>query len=360
MIALPPDYPGNGRLFIGAWQGFWYSPDDGATWQQAATGLVDGYSIGSLKVSPDYVADQTLLAVASWSDVSYNQYAGVFKSTNAGVNWTLVNTGVPDVTLGDVAFSPNFASDQTAYLITDHEMYRSTNGGSSWTAVGAPPGMPVLQKVLVDVDGNVFVSSETGVWRYGTNAQDIIINGRFESDSAWDLPFTAIPADYTTDLVYNGQRSMRIGLDNAPNIYGYSSARQTFTLPDEPLMAQLTFYMYPMTGQETAVTSSNITPEQALNHIMVPDAGDAQYVYLYDALTNTNLQTITRDLSNAQAWQRYTVNLDGYGGQTLMLLFGVMNDGQNGMTGMYVDDVSLLVIDGAFYPYKIHLPIIMK
>ncbi len=311
-------------------------------------------------MSPDYVADQTLLAVASWSDASYNQYSGVFKSTDAGVNWTLVNTGVPDVTLGDVAFSPNFASDQTAYLITDHELYRSTNGGSSWTVVGAPPGMPALQKVLVDGDGNVFVSSETGVWRYGSVAQDIIINGRFESNAAWDLPVTPIRADYSQQVVYNGQRSMRVGLDNGVHVNGYSSARQTFTLPDEPLLAQLSFYLYPVTGEETAVTAPTIPSENALNQATVPDAGDAQYVYLYDAQTNDYLETLYWDLSNAQAWQRHTVNLNAYGGQHLMLYFGVMNDGQNGATGMYVDDVSLLVIDGALYPYKTYLPVIMK
>jgi hypothetical protein len=43
-----------------------------------------------------------------------------------------------------------------------------------------------------------------------------------------------------------------------------------------------------------------------------------------------------------------------------MLHFGAMNDGQNGATGMYVDDVSLLVIDGSLYPYKIYLPVVLK
>ena len=353
LIALPPDYPGNGRLFIGTWQGFWFSPDDGTTWQQAATGLVDGYSLVSLKVSPDFVADQTLIAVASWSDAAYHQYSGVFKSVDAGVNWALVNTGVPDEPLRDVAFSPNFASDQTAYLITEHDLYRSLTGGSSWTVVGAPPEMPTLQKVLVDSSDHVFVSSETGVWRYGTVAQDIIVNGRFESNAAWVLPQTAIPADYTTEVVYNGQRSMRIGLVNGTNVNGYSSARQTFTLPDEPLLAQLTFYVYPVTGEETAVTGPIANPENIT-------AGDAQYGYLYDGTGSTNLETLYWDLSNDQAWQKHTVNLAAYGGQDLMLYFGVKNDGQSGLTGMYVDDVSLLVIDGSLYPYKTYLPVILK
>jgi len=72
------------------------------------------------------------------------------------------------------------------------------------------------------------------------------------------------------------------------------------------------------------------------------------------------MDTLYWDLSNVQAWQRHRIDLRAYRGQDLMLHFGAMNDGQNGMTGMYVDDVSLLVIDGLLYPNKTYLPIVIK
>ena len=74
----------------------------------------------------------------------------------------------------------------------------------------------------------------------------------------------------------------------------------------------------------------------------------------------TRLETLYWDLSNAQAWQKHTVNLASYEGQELMLYFGVKNDGENGMTGLYVDDVSLLTIEKSRFPYQTYLPVVMK
>ncbi len=337
----------NGRLFIGSYQGVWYSGDEGATWQQAASGLVNGYSVWTLRASPTFAVDHTLLALGENGGPD-----GVFKSVDGGVNWTPVNAGLPDESVLDVAFSPNFATDQTAYLVTPYTLYRSFNGGATWIAVGSPPETPGLQAVLVDSDGAVFVSSATGVWRYHTVAQDVVVNGGFEADSGWQLPQTPIPANYSTRVVYNGQRSMRIGLDNGANINGYSSARQTVTLPDEALLAQLTFYLYPVTGEETAVAAPPANPESLTT-------GDAQYVLLYGD-GGVLLETLYWDLSNAQAWQKHTISLAEYGGQTLLLHFGVYNDGQNGATGLFVDDVSLLVMDGSLYPHRVYLPGIMR
>ncbi len=356
LIALPPDYPANGRLFVGSGQGFWYSPDDGVTWQQASGGLGDEYSVFTLRVSPNYAADQTLLALASWSGGApdYTYYRGVFRSTDGGVNWLPVMNGLPsDDSWVDVAFSPHYVLDQTAYALSADNLYRSLDGGASWTAVGQPPGQPRLARVLVDSQGRVFVSTSMGVWRYNTLAQDVIVNGRFEANNGWDLPTTPIPANYSTQVVYNGKQSMRVGLDNGPHVSGFSSARQTFSLPAEPLLAQLTFYLYPISGEETAVPPPTTNP-------MSLTAGDAQYAYLYDGTGSTHLETLTWDLSNAQAWQKHTADLSAYGGQELMLYFGVKNDGLNGMTGLYVDDVSLLVLDGSLYPYRVYLPVVVK
>jgi len=276
-IELPPTYGGNGRFFVGSDDGVWWTPDDGTTWNRSASGLAGGQYVTALKASPNYAVDQTLLATATWSSGSpdYFQYQAVFRSTDGGVSWLQVMNGLPpDTEWKDVSFSPNFVTDLTAYVISDQSLYRSLDGGESWTFVGEPSEQPHLLHLLVDSQGKVFVSSDTGVWRYGTVAQNVIVNGRFESNSVWDLPVTAIPADYNTQIVYNGERSMRVGLNNGVHVNGYSSARQTFTLPDEPLLAQLTFYLYPVTGDETAAIATS-APENALTHANVPIDGDA-------------------------------------------------------------------------------------
>ncbi|MBE2221675.1 MAG: hypothetical protein IAF02_09055, partial [Anaerolineae bacterium] len=131
-------------------------------------------------------------------------------------------------------------------------------------------------------------------------------------------------------------------------------------LLDEPMIAQLTFYLYPVTGEETAVVPPMPPPQKPLENAEEDTEGDAQYVFLYDGQTEEYLATLYWDLSNAQAWQRHTVDLKAYAGQEIMLYFGAKNDGLNGATGMYIDDVSLLVIDDSLFPYKTYLPIVLK
>jgi photosystem II stability/assembly factor-like uncharacterized protein len=44
-LALPPNYPGDGRLFVGSDVGFWTTPDGGVTWTKALTGLNGNQSV---------------------------------------------------------------------------------------------------------------------------------------------------------------------------------------------------------------------------------------------------------------------------------------------------------------------------
>jgi len=363
-LALPPNYPGDGRLFVGSDNGFWSTPDGGATWAKALTGLNGNQYIVEMAVSPNFAADHTLLAAASWSNPpDYTQHYALFRSTDGGVNWQQAMAGLPEEGIGGVAFSPNFAADHLAYVVTGQDLYRSRDGGMSWSLVGAPPGSPWLRDVLVDQAGRVHVGTDAGVWRYNTFAFDVIINGGFEGAGGWELPMTPVTGQYSEQVVYDGRRAMQVGLDNEANVYGYSSARQVVTIPATGSGATLSFYLYPASGEATAVSQAALFPENRFataDQPAQPASGDAQYVLLLDPATQVLRQTLYWDVSNAQAWQRYQVNLSAYRGQSLMLLFGAYNDGANGRTALYVDDVSLIVYDTSSAPYRVSLPIIMR
>jgi hypothetical protein len=45
--------------------------------------------------------------------------------------------------------------------------------------------------------------------------------------------------------------------------------------------------------------------------------------------------------SNSSTWEYFEFNLAGYAGKTIELYFGVYNNGTDGITAMYVDDVAL-------------------
>lgn len=69
---------------------------------------------------------------------------------------------------------------------------------------------------------------------------------------------------------------------------------------------------------------------------------DAQYVLVLNE-QEQNIGTVLWQRRDDQAWTYHTADLSGYVGRTVKLQFGVFNNGQGGVTGMYVDDVSLLI-----------------
>jgi hypothetical protein len=70
-------------------------------------------------------------------------------------------------------------------------------------------------------------------------------------------------------------------------------------------------------------------------------ANDSQYVQIYNAGGGLQ-ETLLMQKSNS-SWTKHSYDLLYYKGQTIKLYFGVYNDGYDGVTGMYVDDVDLTV-----------------
>lgn len=367
-VALPPDYPSDATL-LAAGDGFWRLPPGATTWEPAASERVMDSSVNSLALSPNYAHDQTLLATVGWNEpdpVSGRRF-DLVRSVDGGLNWKVHSTGLPDAEMGYLAFSPRFALDGTAYLTVQDRLYRSLDGGLSWTTVGPAPGPLDLQELAVDREGDVYVAAGKryalvggGVWHYATPAYDIVVDGGFEVDSGWEMPDTAWPAGYSQRVIYDGMRSMRVGVDNESNeVVSWSSARQVVTLPADALSATLQCHVYPMSG-EAAQRGTAQPAAQA--QVLARDpaaAGDAQYLLLLDPTNKDDIvDVLFWQLSNAQQWQVYAFDLTAYAGQALKLHFGVYNDDAGGRTGMYVDNVSLVVQRPA--RPKLYLPLLTK
>jgi photosystem II stability/assembly factor-like uncharacterized protein len=360
-LAVPPTYPADGRLFVGSDKGFWFTANNGANWHQATTGLTNEYQIYNLVVSPAFATDNTLLAVAYWSDPAptYAPHYAVFRSTDGGLNWLQSSVGLPDKTLS-ITLSPHFTTDAIAYAVTEHALYRSQDGGQSWALVGSPPVDTALGQAVVGRDGSVFVTSTNGVWRYHTLVYESIVNGGFEVDSGWELPITPIPGEYSEVVAHNGRRAMQLGLHNESNMVGYSSARQLIHVPADARVAALEFHLYPVSEEVALASQSALLPAGKLAEPTAPATGDAQYVLLLDPTTGAVEAELYWGLTNTQAWQPVRVNLAEYAGQTWRLHFGVYNDGANGRTALYVDDVSLLILESSAAPFAVYLPIGVK
>ncbi|HSR34263.1 MAG TPA: CHAP domain-containing protein [Anaerolineae bacterium] len=182
------------------------------------------------------------------------------------------------------------------------------------------------------------------VWAFTTSTTicvESLANGGFEKAGDWEIPATAYPAGYTTAKSHSGDRSMRVGIvDPTDDIRSYSSARQLVSIAGDANSAALRYWLY--TVSEESATSGDSPLPLSLSPEEVMLASDAQYVLILDE-NNKRLETVLWQRQDVGDWTYHEADLKDYVGETIKLQFGVYNDGLDGVTGMYVDDVSLLV-----------------
>jgi photosystem II stability/assembly factor-like uncharacterized protein len=76
-------------------------------------------------------------------------FYGVYKSTNGGTSWTPANSGMAGAYVLCLAIDPT--SSQTVYAGTNGAgLFKSTNGGGSWSAVNNGMGASYIYTVVVD------------------------------------------------------------------------------------------------------------------------------------------------------------------------------------------------------------------
>lgn len=170
---------------------------------------------------------------------------------------------------------------------------------------------------------------------------NLIINGGFETDDAWEFPVTVLTASYSTAQHHSGFRSASTGAFTAGNNkYSYSSVRQGVTIPANAGQATLSFWLWELTTENTAKPVAR-QPE-IYTRIDAPLSSDVQYVMVLNS-NNQLIQTVFWERQNYRTWRFVTIDLLAFRGQFIKLHFGTFNDGYDGYTGMFVDDVSLIV-----------------
>jgi len=165
---------------------------------------------------------------------------------------------------------------------------------------------------------------------------EAIVNGGFETDEAWYLPATRYTAgydiiylqeataNYSTEEVHSGGRSMRTGiLDPLKNVYSYSSAWQQVSIPANATSANLSFWLF----------------QRSVDGI---DGYDVQLMLLLDS-NKREFERPVNVRSDSRTWTQYQFDLKKYAGKTVWVYFGTYNNGWNSTMAMYTDDVSLMI-----------------
>jgi len=227
----------------------------------------------------------------------------------------------------EVSFGHTFASGGDHTLYAQVDTYDGFHGNPDW-------GM-----IQESNEGNNVYGPVSGTVSM-TSCVEGIANGGFESDGDWEIPVTAWPARYTEAAAHTGQRSVRVGIvEPADNVESYSSARQFVTIPTDTTGATLRFWLYPLSGEPPAGLTFSTPPQAPMTgEALVSE--DAQYVLILDA-SGQQMEALLWQRRDDRVWTSYQFDLTAYAGQTVKLHFGVCNDGLDGVTGMYVDDVSL-------------------
>jgi len=189
----------NGILYAGTWDlprnpgGVFRSTDGGRTWVRASTGLKNPYVL-SLAVTPEgdvYAGTGALRPLGAFG-------GSVFRSTDQGASWTELSAGLDDVPVTALLVTPQgqvFAGTFTGdlyrllgrswvryfqfnaillSLVANAQghlfaatygagVFRSTDGGRSWTAINSGLDDPnVLSLALRPDDGVLFAGTSTG------------------------------------------------------------------------------------------------------------------------------------------------------------------------------------------------------
>lgn len=129
IVCVDPQNPNT--IYIGAPAGgIWKSTNSGTTW----TALTDELpQIGVSGIAIDYSNSNTIYIATGDRDAGDTTFAGIFKSTDGGSTWTNISTIAGVTTAGDLVIHPT--NNQILWCATNSGVFKSTNGGSTWTNV---------------------------------------------------------------------------------------------------------------------------------------------------------------------------------------------------------------------------------
>ena len=181
--------------------GVYKSTDAGRTWQHI--GLENTQNIGEIQVHP---TNPDIVYVAAFGHVwGENQERGVYRSTDGGKTWTNVlfkssKAGAVDLSMDPtnprILYASIWEANRGPHFMSsggeDSGLWRTTDGGDSWTEISRNPGLPkegVLGKIGISAsgaqagrvyaiveheNGALFVSDDWGdTWRRGSEDRNL-------------------------------------------------------------------------------------------------------------------------------------------------------------------------------------------
>ncbi|MEA5109266.1 MAG: GEVED domain-containing protein [Lentimicrobium sp.] len=153
------------KIYVGSPSGgFWLSDDNGSTWNTTTDALP---TIGVSALAVDYSYPAKILMGTGDRDHGDAPGMGIFISTDNGLTWAPSNSGMGNTTVCRIIQHP---TNSAIYLTaTTNGIYRSTNGGNSWTRTFTAdskdicfhPANPNI--VYIEANSNFYRSTDNGL-----------------------------------------------------------------------------------------------------------------------------------------------------------------------------------------------------
>ena len=153
---------------------------------------------------------------------------GVYKSINGGISWSAVNNGLPTgFSVSSIVVDP--VSPDKVYLATSGGgVFRTTDGGANWTPFNAGLDDLMVNSVAVDRSGfKLYAGTNSGVFSLTTSGNTIpgapTITGSAVANGNATISFTAPATDggwpiisYTATCLAAGQTPQRVTGTSSP------------------------------------------------------------------------------------------------------------------------------------------------
>jgi photosystem II stability/assembly factor-like uncharacterized protein len=121
----------------------------GVLWERIGEGMISHAPVVTLAVDPD---DPDRLLAGAYHD------PGLYRTVDGGQSWTADSLGLEGLSVFAVEVDPT--DPQTAYVGVTNGLYRSTDGGESWHSIGADLPYTAVYALAVDRSGTLYAGTE--------------------------------------------------------------------------------------------------------------------------------------------------------------------------------------------------------
>jgi photosystem II stability/assembly factor-like uncharacterized protein len=168
-------------------QRLWKSTDGGDSWAPLPTTTTDGSAFSG------YPLAQLAISRSNPQVIMVGDYRNIFRTTNGGQTWTKVSAGLPPRSVLSIEIDPTNPNDAYVSLsanTVNSSVYSTIDGGASWTLRAS--GLPAFSAEVVRVDPTdpqtLYCGTDVGVYR------------STDGGSTWARFGTGMPAVSVYDL----------------------------------------------------------------------------------------------------------------------------------------------------------------